>query len=435
MADIDSLIAKVRVELGDLGKSFVTQFVSDGTTNRFRLHYEPVDAASVAVIANGINVTDSSSVEQSTGTLVVTLTAPEYAITNVVGNGTTVTYTSNNALLVGQKVTVTGVAPTAYNGVDMTVTSANSTSFTVAKTTNLSYTSGGHAYMTSLIAYGSAVPKAGVEFTVSGTYYRYFTSSELGVLVQNAVDQHGAKHTDSVGRAITVASLPPIEEYPVAVYATTLALYTLATDASFDIDIMAPDGVSIPRSERYRQLMEMVNARQAQYRDLCVQLGIGLYSIDVFSLRRTSKATGRLVPVYKPMEVDDRSFPQRAHVPVPTYGDVRPAFPTEAGDLTAYQGRAFIETVPFSGVFTGKSFIAKLMQQRGGVQVVGDFVLSVLDNEDGTFLATISLTADETMRLANRTWWELRSVDDETAEEIVISEGNLFTIHASEVII
>ena len=57
MANIDSLISRVRVELGDLGKSFVTQFVADGSTNRFKLHYAPLDSTTVTVqrklISNG----------------------------------------------------------------------------------------------------------------------------------------------------------------------------------------------------------------------------------------------------------------------------------------------------------------------------------------------------------------------------------------------
>jgi len=450
VADINSLVAKVRVELGDIGKSFVTQFTADGTTNRFRLHYAPLDATTVMVTANGIDVSNYSHVEESTGVLVVTLT---------------------NALF-----------PT-------------------------------------LVEPGSEVPKDGVEFLVSGTYFRYFTGTELSSLLNTAIGEHSARHTDSIGRKITVNTLPVIEEYPVAVYATTLALYTLATDAAFDIDIAAPDGVSIPRSERYRQLMDMINARQAQYRDLCVQLGIGMYSIDVFTLRRISKATNRYVPVYKPMEVDDRSFPQRVYLPEPTYGDVRPSFPTETDGLTAYQGRKFAANISYTGNWAGNSFVAKLYQQRGSVQVIEDFALEVdssknswivtglsrtsgnakitvtvdpspatthdfvvgdsvvitsaNSNVDGTYVvvapvtnntfsimgtattalsltgltgdaehnvsqtyvAAISLTADETMKLANRTWWKITGINSFTGEELAIVEGDLFTVRASEVVL
>lgn len=352
MATVSSLVDRVRVELGDLPKSFVTQFVADGTTNRFKLHYAPLDANGVVVLKNGVDISDLSSIEESTGVLVT-----------------------------------------------------------------------------------DTVPVDGDEFTVSGNYYRYFTATEMAGIIETAVDQHGAKHTDSLGRKITVSTLPLIEEYPVVVYASTLALYTLATDASFDIDIVAPDGVSIPRSERYRQLMDMVQARRAQYQELCVHLGIGMYSIDVFTLRRISKTTNRYVPVYKPQEVDDRSWPQRAHIPNPTYGDKPVAWPTDAGELICYQGIAYTATISFNGDFTGKSFVAKLLAQRGSVQVVQNFTLEVVTDDDVNYVATITLTVDQTMRLPNRLYWSLQEVDDETLEKVELKGGNFFTVKASEVIL
>lgn len=144
MATISSLVDKVRVELGDIGKSFVSQFVADGSTNRFQLHYFPLDDANnIFVYQNGVEQVDAV-VESSTGVLVL-----------------------------------------------------------------------------------PSVPANGDQISVSGNYYRYFTTSELSSLVTSAVEQHSANHTDSLGRKITVDTLPLIEEYPVAVYAVTLALYTL----------------------------------------------------------------------------------------------------------------------------------------------------------------------------------------------------------------
>ena len=360
MATVSSLVSRVRLELGDMGKSFVTQFVADGTTNRFKLHYSPLDAASVVVYSASVDVTSQAHVEESTGVLVLDF-----------------------------------------------------------------------------------IPADGDELTVSGNYYRYFTDTELASLVTDAVAQHSAGHTDSLGRKMTVETLPQIEEYPVSIYAVTLALYTLATDASFDIDISAPDGVSIPRAERYRQLMDMVSARQGQYRDLCVQLGVGLYKIDVFTFRRISKATGRYVPVYKPQEVDDRSYPQRVNDSHPTYGDKPVPWVTEAGDLTAYQGRAFTTTVPFTGTYDNTiTFVAKLLNQRGSVLVVQNFDLSVTDDGEGNYIATMSLTSDETLRIAERTYWSLQIVDPNNTDPnsgsilpVEIKGGNFFTARVSQVIL
>lgn len=431
MATTASLISRVRLELGDMGKTFVSQFVADGTTNRFKLHYSPLDATSVVVFNNGTEVTTQANVEESTGVLVLDF-----------------------------------------------------------------------------------IPADGDELTVSGLYYRYFTDVELTSLITDAVSQHSSNGTDALGRKITVANLPQIEEYPVTIYAVTLALYTLATDASFDIDIAAPDGVSIPRSERYRQLMDMVSARQGQYRDLCTHLGVGLYKIDVFSFRRISKATGRYVPIYKPQEVDDRSWPQRVDIPAPIYGDKTVPWITEGGDLTAYQGRAYSTALVYTDNFAGKLFTAKLLNQRGSVLTVQNFTLEVdvlgtdvvtgaartsgsttvtfttsaahglvagnavvvtdVDTSaDGyytvvgaptttsftvTGIATtalaltgltgqvetnaskeytfhLSLEKDQTLRVAERTYWSLSTVDYFTGESIEYKGGNFFIARRSTVVI
>lgn len=443
MATINSLISRVRVELGDLGKSFVTQFVADGSTNRFRLHYAPLDATTVEVqiklISNGVtsDITANANIEESTGVLVL-----------LQNNGSPL------------------------------------------------------------------VPADGDEITVSGTYYRYFTGADIARLIDDAFKEHANNAVDSTGRKLTIETLPANEEYALAVYATALALYTLATDAAFDIDIAAPDGVSIPRSERYRQLMDMVQTRHQQYRELCSVMGIGLFRIEVFELNRISKTTNRLVPKYLPQEVDDRSYPQRVQLPAPTLGNLPTPWPTDAGELTSYQGRSFSTSLDFTGNYAGKSFTAKLLNQRGSVLVVQNFALSVdvegIDtitaasrgsgsttitfttsaphglvagnavvitdvhetangyanvvtvpnsttftitgtettalvlsgitgkvetNVSKEYTFTLSLTKDQTLRTAERTYWSLSTVDPFTDEAIEIKGGNFFTVRRGTTVI
>jgi hypothetical protein len=445
VADISTLIDRVRLELGDLGKSFAERIIADGTTNRFQVQYNPLNADSIMVYINGVVVPDEDThAEEGTGTIVL---------------GT----------MVGGVITE------------------------------------------------PLIPDAGDEVLVNGTHYRYFTTDELTAIVTTAVTEHTAKRVDSMGRTLTISTLSSLDEYPVAIYATTMALYTLATDASFDIDIMAPDGVSIPRSERYRQLMDMIAARQNQYKDLCVQLGVGLYSIDVFTFRRISKTTNRYVPVYKPQEVDDRSIPQRAEISLPTYGDANIPWITEYGQLLAYQDRAFTDTVTFTGDYAGYGFTARLVLQRGSIQRIQPFTLSVTSNtphatvtgiarssggattvlttsaphgfavgntvrverftddttvltpgryvisavtsttftvadsalttavnvtgvtylvERGgswTYTAALSLTRDQTLRLPSKCWWQVVSVNPDTDEQIEVIGGDFITrkIHSA----
>lgn len=357
MATINSLISRVRVELGDLGKSFVTQFVADGSTNRFRLPYAPLDATMVEVqlksaLDNTVyDITEQSNVEESTGVLVLFEEDGETPL----------------------------------------------------------------------------VPADGDEITVSGSYFRYFTGADITTLINDAFKEHSSNALDSTGRRVTLDTLPLAEEYPLTIYAVTLALYTLATDAAFDIDIMAPDGVSIPRSSRYRQLMDMVQARHQQYRELCALMGIGLYRIEVFELNRISKATNRLIPKYVPQEVDDRSWPQRVQLPAVNLGNKPTPWPTEAGELTAYQGRSWSYSLDFEGDYAGYTFTAKLLNQRGSVLTVRDITLVVTDNEDGTYTAAMSLDREQTLRIAERTYWSL-SIVDENDESTEIKGGNFFTV-------
>ena len=432
MATLASLVDRVRLELGDQGKSFVTQFMADGSTNRFDLRYSPIDADTLYVSKDGVDISSSASVEESTGVLVL-----------------------------------------------------------------------------------DEVPEDGAQLLVSGTYYRYFTTPDYQYFATAALKQHTHNKTDSIGRTFTVENLPTIEEYPVALYASTLALYTLATDAAFDINIFAPDGVTIPRSERYRQLMEMIDSRREQYRELCMQLGIGMYQIEVFTLRRISKMTNRYVPVYRPMEVDDKSFPLRVDLNTPTYGDKEEPWPTLAEDLTAFESFEFTHTKTFTGDYTGKLFQARLLTQRGSTYKVRDFELVVtnpslveidsvnrtageetvtivteeahglvagqsiylweindelsgtwevattptatsftltttetteIDLEEttgrldpfgeATYTATFTLPAEQTRRLARRTWWSLSSRDPDVEDPVnEIYGGQFFTERASEAVL
>lgn len=345
MATLSSLVERVRFELGDLPKSFVTQFISDISTNRYKLSYAPVDATGLTVFKNNVDISDSVSVEEHTGVIVL-----------------------------------------------------------------------------------EDLPEIDDEFTVTGNYYRYFTTAELENIVTTALQHHAGRDVDSLGRKITINNLPVLEEYPVALYASTLALYTLATDASFDINVFAPDGVTIPRSERYRQLMEMIDARKEQYRELCTQLGIGMYTIDVFSLRRISKTTNRYVPIYRPQEVDDRSYPQRVELPMPTYGSAPTPWPTDGGELTAYQGRAFTHTLTITGDYADALFVVRLIPQRGSPVTLQEFAFEVTETDDNTFTIEMSLTEDQTRRIANRTYWSIAIKDDEedtTPTEVL--GGNFLT--------
>lgn len=325
MANLTSLAERLRSELGDTGKSFVHQFIADGTTNRFLLPYSPVDAINMIITLDGTDISTTVDVEETTG------------------------------------------------------------------------------YMTF-----DEVPETGAVVVAAGTYFKYFTVTEIEQFVCTAFDQHTANHADTYGRAVLLDTLPGLEEYPVITYASTLALYTLATDASFDIDITAPDGVQIPRSERYRQLMQMIEVRKQQYRELCSQLGIGLYKIDVFSLRRISKTTNRYVPIYLPLEVNDRSMPQRVILPIPSYGSAIAPSSVPTKDLMMYEGDSFVAILDFPDAFdvTDYTWASSISNQIGSAVSIVDFTI---ENVTGaTDQLQISLTSEQTDLLPEKCYWDIQ---------------------------
>lgn len=269
-------------------------------------------------------------------------------------------------------------------------------------------------------------PASAAPIIFAGTYFRYFTNQEICQFVNDAFTQHTANHADSFGRPVSLASLPGVEEYPVVIYACTLAMYTLANDASFDIDITAPDGVMIPRSERYRQVMNMVQERKEQYKELCSQLGIGLYKIDVFQLRRIAKSTNRYIPIYLPQEVDDTSMPQRVLLPMPTYGSQE--FPTDIPnyDLNMYEGDSFEVTLTFPFDTTAYTWASEIHLVFGDDIPLVAFTVEHVDGH--TDQLKLSLTNIQTTLLPELSFWDIRakSSSDSTYEQTYM-RGAVFT--------
>ena len=269
-------------------------------------------------------------------------------------------------------------------------------------------------------------PPADALIIVAGTYYRYFTCSEIDNFVCTAFEQHTANHADPYGRAVLISTLPGLEEYPVVIYASTLALYTLATDASFDINIFAPDGVTIPRSERYHQLMEMIEVRKQQYRELCSQLGIGLYKIDVFSLRRISKTTNRYVPIYLPQEVDSKAMPQRAIIPIPSYGSGIAPSAVPTFDFLMYEGDSFEAYLDFPFDVTGYVWKSSISQVLGSPVSLVSFTIDFVEDDDTKL--KVSLTPEQTSTLPEKCFWDIQAtLEDDPSFQRTYMRGTVVT--------
>lgn len=248
----------------------------------------------------------------------------------------------------------------------------------------------------------AAAPANRATITVTGTTYRYFTDDEICYYINTAFAEHARTTVDSNGSPVTMSSLPVIDEYPLVILASTLALYTLATDSAFDIDIISPDGVSIPRSERFRQLSEVIQTRKEQYRELCTLLNLGMHRIEVFSLRRISRVTNRYVPIYRPQELGDGSLPAQISLELPTYGDITPASPVITKDLSLYAGDDFSETVRFTIDLTNYTPLAQVRLypstpgSRVGPVIIATFTITKSASQVGGIVDTLTLSLPHT---------------------------------------
>lgn len=160
----------------------------------------------------------------------------------------------------------------------------------------------------------------GVTLVTQGITYEYFTDDEMREFINTAFLKHVNDTVPPVSLDDPVPEgfvpLPDVEAHLVAILAATEAIWVLVTDAATDIDVLTPEGVSIPRTQRFAQLMALLGQLEERYRTLAEALNVGVHRIQMFNLRRVSRTTNRFVPLYVPQEVDDRTAPVRIYPPI-----------------------------------------------------------------------------------------------------------------------
>jgi hypothetical protein len=265
-------------------------------------------------------------------------------------------------------------------------------------------------------------PAAGEPWEIQGQKWRYFSDEDLQIFIDTSVGQHAHNRADSSGGPYDTGDIPPVEEYPIALYAVIQALWALATDASFDIDILAPDGVNIPRSERYRQLMDMIGARQTQYDEIAKALNIGISRLETVTVRRTAKLTNRLVPVFMPQEYDDRTPPRRLYLPISTQGTAPVPISKGTYDIYLYSDEPFSVQMNFQTSstdypvtpgndpydMTNWEFFAPIVRMKGSKgPVITELDVRVLNADTG--LIQLTLDSDQVKKVPNWCFWEFRT--------------------------
>lgn len=273
-----------------------------------------------------------------------------------------------------------------------------------------------------------SAPGNGQAVKVEGTSYRYFTDSDLTTFINTAVEQHTYGRTDKLGSQMTLSLIPAVEEYPVAILATIEALWALATDASFDIDITAPDGVVIPRSERYRQLTSLIQQRWDQYKQLSSALNIGLWRIEMGTLRRVSRTTNKLVPIYMPQEIDDSRKPERVYIQNDLNGRTPNPTTAQVYDIALYQGDSFSVEFDFPFDISPYDWKAQVRTYPNAPALYATFTTTVVSSSPTLSKLVISLTTSQTKYMPVRAFWDLQATDpNDDTYEVTYIRGQVFT--------
>lgn len=266
----------------------------------------------------------------------------------------------------------------------------------------------------------------GTYLNARGSAYRFFNDADLDVFINTALLQHNHHMTDEFGAPITIATLPLIEEYPVALLALTEALWALATDSSYDITVSTPEGVSIPRGQRMQQLTVMIQQRKAQYEELCRALNVGLFRIEMFDLRRVSYGTGRLVPIYKDRELEDTRPASRIFPFIDFLGSDPPAISAITRlDLLSVARQTFTVTIPDLGDLTGKTVYAFVRAYPDVFGYLSKFVVTVNDIASGN--VTLTLTPEQTWYLRPTAFWDIETIDS-GKNQVTLMQGDFTTV-------
>jgi hypothetical protein len=159
-------------------------------------------------------------------------------------------------------------------------------------------------YKYGVITFNSAPAPQGTLVSAFGTTYEYFDDDEVAQAVSDSFSLHVQDQDPPlfIDPAPGQQTIPVMEEYLVALLAAKELLWFRATDAAQTIDIHTPEGVTIPRSERYHQITDEIARIGNEYKEYSLALGVGLFRIQVLWQRRVSYTTNRLVPLYKEQE-------------------------------------------------------------------------------------------------------------------------------------
>jgi len=186
----------------------------------------------------------------------------------------------------------------------------------------------------------ATLPAANTKLLIEGYYYEWVTPTDLDFYTRRAVE----KHVHNLN--LSIDQLSDVVINAIGISAIIECLWALMTEYSRDIDVITSESVHIPASQRFRMVQGLLAQWEAEYKRHATALNIGFDRLEVFNLRRVSRNTNRLVPLYKSKELGDFSPMERLWPEVDS-GVVDPEVKGDNLRETVY-----VDTTPPSGQTT-----------------------------------------------------------------------------------
>ena len=154
----------------------------------------------------------------------------------------------------------------------------------------------------------AATPVANSKIIIEGYYYEWMLPVDLEFYARHSINYH----RPTINVPLEQANLAVLDV--IGIGTLVEALQALMTEYARDIDVMTSESIHIPGSQRFRMLQSLCQQWELEYRKRANNLNIGPERIEQFSLRRVSRSTNRLVPLYKAKELGEYGPMERIFV-------------------------------------------------------------------------------------------------------------------------
>lgn len=231
-------------------------------------------------------------------------------------NNVTKTYDTNHANVLLQQLEVT-----ATNGTTVANGTLHHPDF-AASATDFSYYVDEREGLIRIATPRTGGFGDGWYLNVEGYYAEWTSDIDLRFHANNVIGEHAFERD-----GFDFDRVPDAEADVMAIGTAVGALVSIMAETARDIDTNTPEAISLPLTQRFRQLQQLLfgeGGLYGRYAHKAQMLGVGLDRVMVGTLRRVSRTTNRLVPVYRPLEYDDARRPTRVF---PRTDQMAPTYP------------------------------------------------------------------------------------------------------------